>query len=40
MPLLQHDFKKRQQVEVGSRKVDLVQHIREIISLDSSRANP
>ena len=37
---LQHHLEQCQQVEVGSRQVSLVQHIREIISLDSAPANP
>jgi hypothetical protein len=37
MALLQHDLKEDQQVQVDAGKVNLVQHVREFLSLDSAR---
>lgn len=37
MPLLQHRLEKHEQVEVDRGQISLVQHLAEIISLDSSQ---
>jgi ketosteroid isomerase-like protein len=39
MAFLQHGLEEDQQVEIGAGEIDFIQHIAEIISLDSSRSN-
>jgi hypothetical protein len=35
MAFFHDDFEQHEEVEIGSRKINLIQHIAEIISLDS-----
>ena len=39
MPLVQDHLEQHQQVQVGAGEINLIQHIAEIISLDSARSN-
>jgi ketosteroid isomerase-like protein len=39
MAFLQHNLEEDEEVEIGAREVDFIQHIAEIISLDSARGN-